>query len=53
MKYLSSRFEEYIAENQKCNLHDSMNEVFDILKIILIIISFFMDHQVLENIHKC
>ena len=32
MKYLSSRFEEYIAENEKFNLHDNMNEVFDILK---------------------
>ena len=32
MKYLSSRFEEYIAENEKSDLHENMDEIFKKLK---------------------
>ena len=32
MKYLSSRFEEYLAENEKCDLHENMNDVFEHIK---------------------
>mgnify|MGYP006170057783 CR=1 FL=1 len=32
MKYLSSRFEEYLAENENCDLHENMNAVFENIK---------------------
>ena len=35
MKYLSSRFEEYIAENEKADLHENMEEIFNKFSIIL------------------
>ena len=32
MKYLSSRFEEYITDCSSCNLHEELSPINDLLK---------------------
>ena len=32
MKYLSSRFEEYVLESEKNNLHENMRNIFNKIK---------------------
>lgn len=54
MKFLETKFEDYIEKCRKKNIHKNMNKIFKEYKSIEELNNIiFTVHPVLGNIHKC